>query len=405
MDRSVTPAGRRSSTARGYLDQARGRPNLTIVHPRPDRPDPVRGAPRGRGRLPAQGRVDDGAGAPRGAGLLRGDRLAQSVQRSGVGPPTPARPLRHPGRAGSPGWARTSGSPGDLRPVRMPEAGLAGAGAETLQPARSGRNGVSPAPHRRQQPVRGGGLHPVERTIFGWPNLQYHFLPLAINYNGSNAIETHGFQAHVGSMRSPSRGRVRPPPAIPTIIRASCSTTCRRSRIGASSGTRSASPARSSRNRRSTPIAAARSARDRPCGAMPRSTPSVRAHGETAYHPSCSCKMGTDAMAVVDAEGRVHGLEGLRVVDASIMRLIVTGNLNAPTIMMAEKIADRIRGRARCRAATRPTTWRAMPPSDASPPGRPDAGSIVLSRRVRHRGACHGPVTPRPYGSAIRSLD
>jgi choline dehydrogenase len=71
----------------------------------------------------------------------------------------------------------------------------------------------------------------------------------------------------------------------------------------------------------------------------------VRAHAETAFHPSCTCKMGEDAMAVVDGQGRVHGVDALRVVDASIMPLIITGNLNAPTIMMAEKIADWIRGR------------------------------------------------------------
>ena len=72
----------------------------------------------------------------------------------------------------------------------------------------------------------------------------------------------------------------------------------------------------------------------------------VRARAETAYHPSCSCAMGYDAMSVVDAQGRVHGIDGLRVVDASIMPRITTGNLNAPTIMLAEKIADHIRGRA-----------------------------------------------------------
>jgi choline dehydrogenase len=74
----------------------------------------------------------------------------------------------------------------------------------------------------------------------------------------------------------------------------------------------------------------------------------IREHAETAFHPSCSCKMGSadDSMAVVDGQGRVHGLEGLRVIDASIMPLITTGNLNAPTIMIAEKIADQIRGRA-----------------------------------------------------------
>ena len=72
----------------------------------------------------------------------------------------------------------------------------------------------------------------------------------------------------------------------------------------------------------------------------------IRANAETAYHPSCSCRMGEDALAVVDGAARVHGVQGLRVVDASIMPAIVSGNLNAPTIMMAEKLADTIRGAA-----------------------------------------------------------
>lgn len=73
----------------------------------------------------------------------------------------------------------------------------------------------------------------------------------------------------------------------------------------------------------------------------------IRKKADSAYHPSCTCKMGSpsDPTAVVDSETRVLGLEGLRVVDASIMPSIVTGNLNAPTIMMAEKAADIIRGR------------------------------------------------------------
>ena len=71
----------------------------------------------------------------------------------------------------------------------------------------------------------------------------------------------------------------------------------------------------------------------------------VRNHAETAFHPSCSCKMGEDDLAVVDGYGRVHGLQNLRVIDASIMPFIVTGNLNATTIMMAEKLADHIRGK------------------------------------------------------------
>jgi choline dehydrogenase len=71
----------------------------------------------------------------------------------------------------------------------------------------------------------------------------------------------------------------------------------------------------------------------------------IRAKAESAYHPSCTCRMGMDEMAVVDGSGRVHGVEALRVVDASIMPDVVSGNLNVPTIMMAEKLADAIRGR------------------------------------------------------------
>jgi choline dehydrogenase len=81
----------------------------------------------------------------------------------------------------------------------------------------------------------------------------------------------------------------------------------------------------------------------------------VREHVESAYHPSCTCKMGDDGdpMAVVDSQAEVKGVQGLRVVDSSIMPSITTGNLNAPTIMLAEKAADHILGK------------NTLPPSDA----------------------------------------
>ena len=77
----------------------------------------------------------------------------------------------------------------------------------------------------------------------------------------------------------------------------------------------------------------------------------VRSSVESAYHPSCTCRMGEDPMAVVDSETRVHGIEGLRVVDSSIFPSIPNGNLNAPTIMLAERAADIIKGKGMLEAA------------------------------------------------------
>ncbi|WP_321881948.1 choline dehydrogenase [Paraburkholderia bannensis] len=347
MDRTVTAKGRRASTARGYLDQARHRPNLDIVtHAVTDRI--LFSGKRARGVVFMDGPARVTRHARREVLLCAGAIASpQILQRSGVGPGEWLRELDIPVVLDLPGVGRNLQ---DHLEMYMQY--------ECKEPV-----SLYPALKLRNQPaiglewmLRGTGIGASNQFEAGgfirtrdddlWPNIQYHFLPVAINYNGSNAIEMHGFQAHVGSMRSPSRGRVklrsRDPRQHPSILFNYMSEALDwREFRDAIRITREiiAQPALDRfRGRELNPGADLKT--DAQIDAF------VRGRAETAFHPSCSCPMGYDNMAVVDAEGRVHGLEGLRVVDASIMPLITTGNLNAPTIMMAEKIADRIRGRA-----------------------------------------------------------
>ena len=178
------------------------------------------------------------------------------------------------------------------------------------------------------------------------PDLQYHFLPMAVRYDGNSPVEGHGFQAHVGPMRSPSRGHVhiKTKSALdaPTIQFNYMSTEQDKKEFRAAIRlTREVFAQKAFDAFRGEEISPGKDVQtDEQIDAH------IRASAETAYHPSCTCAMGTGEMAVVDSQGRVHGVQGLRVCDASIMPLIVSGNLNVPTIMMAEKIADAIKGRA-----------------------------------------------------------
>lgn len=348
MDRTVTPKGRRSSTARGYLDMAKSRPNLTIkTHAVTDKilfsgkkaigVQYLQGSDANPIVVHANREVIVSAGAI---------ASPQILQRSGVGSKALLDEFKIPVVHDLPGVGENLQDHLEMylqyeciKPVSLYPAlkwyNQPAIGAEWLFLG----TGIGAS----NQFEAGGFIR--TREEFEWPNIQYHFLPVAINYNGSNAVNAHGFQAHVGSMRSPSRGRIRlkslNPHDYPSILfnYMSHEQDWQEFRDGIRI-TREImhQPALDPyRGREISPSANAKT--DAELDAF------VRSHAETAYHPSCSCKMGYDDMAVVDSEGRVHGMEGLRVVDASIMPLIITGNLNATTIMIGEKIADSIRGK------------------------------------------------------------
>jgi len=180
-----------------------------------------------------------------------------------------------------------------------------------------------------------------------YPDIQYHFLPVAIRYDGKAPARTHGFQAHVGPMRSPSRGDVRlrsTDPRDPPVIRFNYMShekdwqdfrTCIRL-------TREIFAQDAFRPYAGREIAPGAAARDD--AAL---DDFIRGAVESAYHPCGTCRMGApdDAAAVVDPECRVIGVSGLRVADSSVFPRITNGNINAPSIMTGEKASDHILGR------------------------------------------------------------
>lgn len=188
-----------------------------------------------------------------------------------------------------------------------------------------------------------------------YPNLMFHFLPVAVRYDGTSPSGGHGYQVHVGPMFSDARGSVKVKSADPTekpSLRFNYLSTAQDRREWVEA------------------IGCAREIMRQPAfdefndGEISPG-PDVQSEmdilkwvgyeGETAYHPSCTCKMGVDEMAVVDPNTMaVHGLEGLHVVDASVMPYVTNGNLYAPTMMVAEKAADILMGNSAMEALELP---------------------------------------------------
>ncbi|MCL7942782.1 choline dehydrogenase [Marinobacter sp. ATCH36] len=177
-----------------------------------------------------------------------------------------------------------------------------------------------------------------------WPDLQYHFLPAAMRYDGKEAFDGDGFQLHIGHNKPKSRGSVyvqsddprQPPRILFNYLQHEDDREGFRDCV------------RLTREIINQPAMDAYRGPEIQPGVDVQSDEEidafVRQAVESAYHPSCTCKMGGDEHAVVGPDTRVHGLAGLRVVDSSIFPSIPNGNLNAPTVMVAERAADLIRG-------------------------------------------------------------
>jgi len=189
-----------------------------------------------------------------------------------------------------------------------------------------------------------------------YPDIQFHFLPLAVTYDGSAMARSHGFQAHVGPMRSKSRGNVTlasADAADKPILRFNYMS-------HPDDWTEMRACVRLTREIFAQAALVPFAGREIQPGEDVTSDAAidafVRDKVESAYHPSCTCKIGSDSdpMAVVDAALRVRGVAGLRVVDSSVMPSLTTGNLNAPTIMIGEKGADHILGRPLASASNAP---------------------------------------------------
>jgi len=346
MDRTIRD-GIRWSAARAYLDPARGRPNLTIWTQCGAERILFEGSRAVGLTCRLHGRAVEVA-AGREVILASGAiNSPQLLMLSGIGP------AAHLRQHGIPVVADRPGVGGNLTDhlefyfqVACEEPITLYGALGKLSQAKIGarwlltREGLGATNHFESC----GFIR--SRAGVEWPDLQYHFLPAAISYNGKDLADQHGFQAHVGPMRSKSRGRI--------TLRSADAGDAPAIRFNYMSHpddwAEMRAAVRLTREIFAQPAFDRYRGREIQPGAEVRSDEDIdsfiRQHVESAYHPCSTCRMGAldDPEAVVGPDTRVIGVEGLRVADSSIMPTITTGNLNAPTIMLAEKAADHIGG-------------------------------------------------------------
>ncbi|CAN5894381.1 choline dehydrogenase [soil metagenome] len=223
-----------------------------------------------------------------------------------------------------------------------------------------------------------GGFVRTNDTV-DYPNLMFHFLPIAIRYDGTQPAEKHGYQVHIGPMYSDVRGSVTirsPDPRQHPSLRFNYLSTVKDRREWVEC-------VQAARTLLAQPAFAAFDAGELSPGRDVVSDEQVldwvARDAETAYHPSCTAKMGaeSDEMAVLDPETmRVHGVRGLSVVDASSMPAITNGNIYAPVMMLAEKAADLIAGKTALAPSNAPF-YRHRDGTAPYPPGDPHNGQDV----------------------------
>ena len=359
IDRTTTQNGRRASVARTYLAAALGRANLTVLT----------GALVQR-LIFAGGRAT-GVEYSLGSSLVRATADAevivsggainspQLLQLSGVGDPhhlsgigiAPRHPLPAVG-------AHLNDHPDIVIQHRCAEpVSIYGANrglGKVMAGLRwfAGLDGLANSNHFEA----GGFIR--SRPGIEHPDLQLTFMPLAIKPGTVDDVGMHSFQVHIDLMRPKSLGSVKvrsaDPAAAPSICFNYLTDPQDREDMRTS--------VRLTREILAQPALSRYRAEELNPGDVVRSDADldawVRQGVETCYHPVGTCRMGVNETdSVVDAQCRVHGLDGLRVVDASVMPSIVSGNTNAPTIMIAEKVSDLIRGKSALPAESAPV-WR-----------------------------------------------
>ncbi len=383
FDRNVH-RGRRLSAARAYLHPVRSRPNLTV-----------------HTLSQVTGLRTEGTRVV-GVDYLRGRRLRRSVRAGEV--------ILCGGAINTPQLLQLSGigNASELTALGIdPVADLPGVGENLqdhlevyIQHACTQPVSIAPWLKHRHKPRIGAEWMFLRRGVgasnhfeaggfirsnneVAYPNLMFHFLPIAIRYDGSRPAAEHGYQVHIGPMYSDVRGSVkirsRDPLEHPALRFNYLSTERDRQEW--------IEMVRAARTILEQPAFAAFSAGEISPGPSVETDQDildwVARDAETALHPSCTAKMGTDPAAVVDpCTMRVHGVEGLRVVDASVMPFVTNGNIYAPVMMVAEKAADLIAGNTPLAPLDVPW-YRYGAGLPLYPPG--DARNTTTDERALHR--------------------